>query len=343
MIIKPLCKYFKKCNGCTAQHIPYSLQLENKRNRVEHATGSKDIKVYAGHEYYYRNRMDFIVSKGQLWLRGINGFVQTDECVISDKRINDLLQEARNFFKDNFPDSMRFVVIRATKTCSISFVCKDASAMSIIQDFAKISTADNVLIAYGSESISDDYVVLKGSPYLLEEFNGIPFYYHSQSFFQINSEVATMMHQHCHTILKKYAPQPCLLDVYGGVGCFGILNADLFKSVIIVENAPLSVKAAFLNIKHISNGSVIEADARQIKKMQHGSIVILDPPRSGMDQKVIQALKEVKPKVIIYISCNIVQLKKDLTKFKEYKMKSVALFDLFPQTPHIETMVELAL
>src|SRR3990167_5600561 len=99
MIIKPLCKYFKKCNGCTAQHIPYSLQLENKRNRVEHATGSKDIKVYAGHEYYYRNRMGFIVSKGQLGLRGINGFVQTDECVISDKRINDLLQEARNFFK----------------------------------------------------------------------------------------------------------------------------------------------------------------------------------------------------------------------------------------------------
>jgi len=71
--------------------------------------------------------------------------------------------------------------------------------------------------------------------------------------------------------------------------------------------------------------------------------VVTDPPRSGMDVKTIYHLNEVKPKVIIYISCNIEQLAKDLPKFKNYKLKSAALFDLFPQTPHCEGVVELVL
>ncbi|MBS3161724.1 23S rRNA (uracil-5-)-methyltransferase RumA, partial [Candidatus Woesearchaeota archaeon] len=69
--------------------------------------------------------------------------------------------------------------------------------------------------------------------------------------------------------------------------------------------------------------------------------VITDPPRSGMHPKTIQQLNVIKPEVIIYISCNIEQLGKDLEKFPGYKIKNAAMFDMFPQTNHIEAIVEM--
>jgi tRNA/tmRNA/rRNA uracil-C5-methylase (TrmA/RlmC/RlmD family) len=69
--------------------------------------------------------------------------------------------------------------------------------------------------------------------------------------------------------------------------------------------------------------------------------VILDPPRSGMHQKTIEQLNRLKPKAMLYVSCNVQQLKKDIAKFRSYAVKSAALFDFFPQTPHSEAVVEL--
>ena len=71
--------------------------------------------------------------------------------------------------------------------------------------------------------------------------------------------------------------------------------------------------------------------------------VITDPPRVGMHEETIIQLRKLKPKLIIYISCNVDQLAKDLPKFKDYKIKSAAVFDLFPQTNHMESVIELVL
>jgi 23S rRNA (uracil1939-C5)-methyltransferase len=86
-------------------------------------------------------------------------------------------------------------------------------------------------------------------------------------------------------------------------------------------------------------------DAMQLKKLDlpDSLFVITDPPRSGMHEKTIEQLKKLRPKVIVYVSCNVVQLGKDLPKFKDYRIRSAALFDLFPQTPHSEAVVELVL
>ena len=136
-----------------------------------------------------------------------------------------------------------------------------------------------------------------------------------------------------------------MLDLYGGVGTFGIANADLFHAVTIVESVPASIKMAEQNVlfNNTLNVKGVVLDAQYIKRLSFFGrlFVITDPPRSGMHPKTIAYLNEIKPEVIIYISCNVEQLSKDLMKFHDYEVKSAALFDLFPQTTHSEAVVEL--
>ena len=181
---------------------------------------------------------------------------------------------------------------------------------------------------------------------LSDTFLDKKFFYNIQGFFQNNLEMAEKMLGYTHEILKQYNTKDAyLLDLYGGVGTFGIVNSDLFKEVTIIENFKGSIDAANINIKEnkVNNVKALVLDAKQLRKanLKKPLYVITDPPRSGMEQKTIQILNELKPEVIIYISCNQQQLGKELPKFKHYKIKSAAMFDLFPQTPHIESVTEL--
>ncbi len=367
---EPKCKYFGKCNGCTAQHIDYAVQLENKRKALARAAevADSEVKVFSGKDYGYRNRMDFFFHYGGLGLRNKNNpnlIVDIEECVIANKRINELLLETRDFFKNaNASDlkkrtgAFRQAIIRAPENDSaVCFILKNESpnlenSVQKIKEFAEITTANNVVVLYvDSESennFSDEFVVAKGSETISESYLGKTFCFSAQGFFQNNHEMAEKMHEYCNNLLKNYgtkAKDAHLLDLYAGVGTFGIINSDLFKSTVIVESVKPAIECANKNIKE-NNAKYTKAvalDAKQIRRitLQHPLFVITDPPRSGMDEKTIETLKSLKPEVIIYISCNVQQLAKDIPKFKNYEVKSAALFDLFPQTPHSEAVVEM--
>ncbi len=365
----PLCPYFRKCGGCSAQHIDYSMQLDNKKNVVKHNTEYEDIKVFSGKEYYYRNRMDFIFHPKGIGLREKDkwySIIDIEQCAIANERINLIMKEIRQFFVEvaeidaydlkKQTGTFKQVVIRAPQNdSSISFVLSEKStrlteAIDKIKEFSKITTANNVAVTYvlpGSEvSTSINYFIVKGNDFLSETFLGKKFNYSIQGFFQNNSEMAEKMIAYTNNLLKQYNTKDAyLLDVYGGVGTFGIVNSDLFKEATIIESFKGSIDAANKNIElnQIKNTKAFVLDAKQVYKAQlkQPLYVITDPPRSGMEQKAIIRLKELKPEVIIYISCNPKQLGKDLQKFKEFDIKSVAVFDLFPQTPHVEAVVEL--
>lgn len=371
----PRCKYFGTCGGCTGQHVDYALQLENKRKVIYNAVKKKDkevkledVKVFSDREYFYRNRMDFIFHEKGLGFRERGNWKKIndiDECVISNERLNELLREVREVFKE--PDAfdnlkragtLKYAVIRTPQQdSSISFVLNSDStrigeAEEKIKEFSRKTTANNILITFASKemdiSVSEDFYVVKGREMLSETYLGKRFNYHVQGFFQNNSVMAEKMHEYVNRLLKKYGEKTKtshLLDLYGGVGTFGIINAELFKSVIIVEEFKGCIEMAELNIEEnsIKNAKAIAMDAKHLKKLSLGSplFVITDPPRSGMHPKTIYQLNELKPEVLIYISCNAEQLGKDLLKFKDYKIKSAALFDLFPQTLHCEGVVEM--
>ncbi len=362
----PPCPYFTHCGGCTTQHIDYSLQVEQKRKALAQAINHAEIKIFSGNEYSYRNRMDFVFHPAGLGLRERGkwySIVDIQKCVISDENINRLLQEVQLYF--NNPDAFdvrkhtgtfRYAVIRVTSLgdSSLSFVLNEdssrlAEAVEKIKQFSVKTTAKNVMMAavpsHTDISISEDSSVIKGSEYLQEEFLGKKFYFPIQGFFQNNSQMAQKMQEYVHSLLQQYPPSSAhLLDLYGGVGTFGIINADLFSGITIVDMG-LSIDAAKKNLDEnkILNGTALNLDAAQLKKISlpKSLFVITDPPRTGMHPKTIEQLNVLQPDVIIYISCNVSQLAKELPKLKNYPIKRAALFDLFPQTNHSEAVVEL--
>jgi 23S rRNA (uracil-5-)-methyltransferase RumA len=380
-----LCKYFGKCGGCTGQHVDYETQLENKKRMLFHTLKNKEsdfsmdnIKVFSDNEYHYRNRMDMIFHNNGIGFRERGNWkkiIDIDKCVISNEKLNELIEEVRIFSTKVDKDenkkvdafdiikqtgTFRYAVIRTPqKDSSISFVLnsdssKISEAQELIKEFSKQSSANNILVTFVPKktdmSISEDFFVVKGNEMLHETYLGKKFQYHIQGFFQNNSVMAEKMHEYVNGLLKNYGEKTKdahLLDLYGGVGTFGIINADLFRSVKIVEEFKGSIETAEVNIKNndVKNAEAIAMDAKNLRKienkLQDPLFVITDPPRSGMHPKTILQLKHLEPEVIIYISCNVKQLSKELPKFRNYKIKSAALFDLFPQTLHSEGIIEL--
>jgi 23S rRNA (uracil-5-)-methyltransferase RumA len=364
--IKMICPYFSKCGGCFTQHIDYETQLENKKELVKRSLQCEDVKVFSDNPFEYRNRMDFIIYPGGIGFRkkgSASQEIDINKCIISNNKLNILLKEVRDFFSDcdafyatKHIGTFRYAVIRTpTKSSSVSFVLNSDSsrlkeAIEKVKEFSKITSAENVIITYTPKmadvSISDDFFAVKGSGTLHETLVDKEFNFSVQGFFQNNTIMAEKMLRYVSELLEKYPTKDAnLLDLYGGVGTFGIINSDKFKEVTIVENFEQSIISANDNIElnKIENTKALVLDAKQLTRLRLNSplYIITDPPRSGMDQKTISQINDLKPEVIIYISCNPKIMGKEVAKFKKYQIKSVAMFDLFPQTNHCETVVEL--
>ncbi|MFC2165842.1 class I SAM-dependent RNA methyltransferase [Acidobacteriota bacterium] len=363
---KPRCPYFGKCGGCSSQEIDYSHQLELKKENLAREIRYDDIQIFAGDEYGYRHRMDMIFHPGGLGFREKGSWhraVDVERCVISNESLNSLIEEIREFFKGIEPfnpkqhcGTFRYAVIRTPPSeSSVSIVLnKEAGNLDetrkMISQFAEKTSAKNVLITYviphRDVSVSEDYEVIKGTEMIKEEYLGGTFWYHIQGFFQNNHNMTEKMHAYCHSLLKTYPTEKAhLLDLYGGVGTFGIINSELFKEISTVESYEPAIEACKRNMddNKIANVKPILLDAKRLKTLEFPQplYVITDPPRSGMHPKAIKRLGALQPEIILYVSCNIKLLGRELQELDDYSIKSAALFDLFPHTPHLEAVIEL--
>lgn len=363
--MEKICPYFNKCGGCDFQDLPYEEQVKRKINLVKEYLHTDINEVFPSPYFHYRNRMDFTFFKNGIGLREKGKwykFVDIEYCLIAKEKINNLLKEIREFFKevDSFDikkhfGTFRYAVIRSCLTSTISIVINQNSpykekAIELIKNFAFVTSADNLLVCevpHNTDvSISENYYVIKGIDLLYTKVKEKEFYFHSQGFFQINDELTNKLHQYVSKILEKYETNNGhLLDFYGGVGVFGIMNSEKFKEVIVIDNHPLSLNLVKKNseLNKAKNIYPILLEDKKIKEISFNTplFVICDPPRSGINPKAIKYLNKIKPKLILYISCNLIQLVKDLKEFTNYKINSVAFFDFFPQTKNIEVVVEL--
>jgi 23S rRNA (uracil1939-C5)-methyltransferase len=363
---EPLCPYFKKCGGCAFQDVDYKIQLENKRMNLSQALRFDEIAIFSGNDYSYRQRMDMVFHPDGLGFREKGSWrriVDVEKCVISNEELNTLIREIREFFHgvDAFDNrthggTFRYAMMRTPPSDSaVSIVLNEDSenlseAQKKVRKYSEKTIARNVLMTHVSHdsgaSISDEYDVIKGSDMLSETYLGHSFSYHVQGFFQNNHHMAEKLHVYCHDLLKSYPTRDAhLLDLYGGVGTFGIINAGLFKNVTILENYEPAIQACEGNVKKnkLSNVKSILMDAKHLKilELPERLYAILDPPRSGMNPRTLKRLNEIKPELIVFISCNVKLLRRELPYLSNFKIKSAALFDLFPQTPHQEAVIEL--
>ncbi|NOZ76330.1 MAG: 23S rRNA (uracil(1939)-C(5))-methyltransferase RlmD [Euryarchaeota archaeon] len=367
----PRCPRFGFCGGCALQDVPYAEQLRAKREKVSRLleVPQEEVEVHSGREFAYRNRMDFAFHPGGLGLRERNRWdrmVDVPYCHISRQRLNRLLREVRAHFPapvDAFEPrsqtgTFKYAVIRApTLSSSVSFILNQDSpgvrkAEEAVEDFAPGSTADSVLLGYvpkkRDQSISQDYRVVKGEEYLEERLAGGVFRFHVMGFFQTNSAMADRLVRYVRGLFSD-GKGGTLLDLYSGVGVFGIACSRLFDQVVMVESHPQSVEAARENVRLNRAGNVeaVLLDAGGIPELHlepGGLHALVDPPRAGMHPKALRRLVDLGPERVVYVSCKPERLAQEMPVFRRagYRMTSCALFDLFPQTRHCEVVVEMA-
>jgi 23S rRNA (uracil1939-C5)-methyltransferase len=367
----PPCPYAHQCNGCQQQQVPYEQQLSQKVQQLSQlfAVQPQEITVLSDTEFSYRNRMEFIWTKKGLALRKTKyEYTPIQSCIICSQGITTAMKDIHEHFLeiDAFDPhkktgTFKYCVIRQAKTICISFVLNNKSsqiqqAQDQIQSFAQKNPSYTILVTYGSpldeQTTSADYYVVQGSEYLQQTLCDTTITYHAQSFFQNNTAVAQKMIDYVSTKLAK--KNHILVDLYGGVGTFGITLAKSYEKVHIIEIDEQSINAANKNIIDNNRKNVIThcADASAIGKLPDITIqktqtstndfsLIVDPPRSGVDVKTLRHILKLRPSTFIYISCNPFQLKKELVYILPYySIKSIAFADMFPQTTHIEALVE---
>lgn len=331
------------------------------------------MEIFSGVQERYRNRMDFAFHGSGLGQKEKGKWykvVDVENSILANNKVNELLAEVRESicFHQSFDvykiaehiGTFKHAVIRATNlTSSITFILNRESlklkqSQELISNIQDKISADNILIGYATKesgiSISDDIEVIKGSEYLKGDISGKVFKFHSQGFYQVNEEVAPKIVNYVRDAVSE-ENNDILVDLYGGVGLFGVSCADRFNEVYIVESFEGSLVLAKENarINNVTNVQTFNLDVKRIDLLKINKLrnikVILDPPRSGMTSKAIKKILKLKAEKIVYVSCNPKKFAEEIEKFtrKGYVIQRCALFDMFPGTKHIEMVSELVL
>lgn len=203
--------------------------------------------------------------------------------------------------------------------------------------------------------LGEKYITLWGRDYIFDTLGGVALKITAPSFYQVNHDAAELLYAKAKELA---APEKTdlLLDLYCGAGSIGLSMADEAGEVIGIEIVESAVECATFNaaINHINNASFYAGDASDTKKILEPAerargekikpdIVILDPPRSGTTEELIEHIATLAPRKVVYISCNPATLARDMVLFKNrgYVGEEIIPFDLFPMTGHVESVVAL--
>lgn len=195
----------------------------------------------------------------------------------------------------------------------------------------------------------DETKLLWGDQYLKEDINGSIFNLSPRAFLQLNSLQTDKLYDLATKALNP-SKDDILLDAYCGVGTIGITLADQVKKVYGIEIIPEAIEDAKKNaeLNEVDNaeyfvGSVDEIYPKLLEQDIDPTALIVDPPRVGLDDKLIQTILNNRPEKLVYISCNPSTLAKDLTSLtRKYRVDYLQPVDMFPQTPHVETIVKFS-
>ena len=371
------CKIFKQCGSCDYLHLAYEEQLKKKREycvqlvkkaklsqvKVADTIGAKD-------PYHYRNKV--IVGFNQ---RNEAGFYEENShkiipyitCLLHDEESDAIIQKIASLLRkykiqiyneDRRKGFLRHVLIRrGIKTNQTMVVLVTTSSVfpgsknfvkELTSQFKSIKTiVMNINTRKTSIVLGNDEKVLFGKGYIEDELCGLKFKISPKSFYQINRDQCEVLYNKALSLLDLKGSET-VIDTYCGIGTIGMVASKKAKQVIGVELNKDAVKDAIYNAKmnNIKNIRFINEDATAFmvalaKEKVAIDAVIMDPPRSGTTPDFINAVKALKPKQVVYISCDPSTQVRDLVLFKEagYAFDTMIPVDMFPMTEHVECVV----
>lgn len=327
--LKPLCSFFGLCGGCHFQKLSYEEEIKCKKDNVINyfKKNSLDInpKVIAGEPFYYRNKITLRVVNGVIGYYEENShtLVSVDKCVIAREKINEMIPLIKEIRLKNGE-----VIIRTNKKEEVLLIINSQDNLEFKEEFKK----------YFKGIILNKRVVF-GVDYLEECLNGINYKISYNSFFQVNELAAEMF----KLVEDEMSHDDTVLDLYSGVGTLALSAAKSGAKVHGIEVVENAVENARDNasLNKMDNVTFEVGNLDKIDGSFKFNKLIVDPPRSGLSNDVIEMIKKNKPDTIIYISCDYHTQVRDILKLSDYKIKKSYLIDLFSRTYHIESMLIL--
>jgi 23S rRNA (uracil1939-C5)-methyltransferase len=339
--IEPRCRHFGVCGGCHYQHLTYAHQLEVKQkivlDQMRRIGKMMDPPVKpiipSPAEWNYRNTMQFHLSPaGKPGFRDTRGarVVEVQECHLPLPELGELWPNL-----DIEPSAgIDRVILRAGSDGEL-LVGLESERQNPPELTLDLSLSLHYLGRGGD-------TLMAGDAYNIMTVNGVNFAVSPRSFFQVNLPQAEAM--------VKYALANCdvtsqstVLDLYCGVGLFSAFLAPRVRQLVGVELSESACNDFALNLDAHENVSLYVGKVEEVAPALElqPDLVILDPPRAGLDRRVVEYLKSSKARQVIYVSCDPSTLARDCRRLSDggFVVESIQPFDFFPQTYHVESVV----
>lgn len=377
--IRPSCIVADKCGGCQWQHINYQSQLVAKRNRVIQTLERIGNFIQppvtevlrAPDPFGYRNKVSYPVrtsGSGKLiagyYQKNSHKLINLNHCPIQDSRLEALLKQVKQDMQKRgwkpYDEKLHrgdirhisFRIGRRTGEILLTIVVKqikipgiEEQAQEWLDHYPPLvgvmlnQNGDRTNVIFGS-----DTRCIAGRPYLRENFANLEFQIQAETFFQVYTETSEALLQIIQSELNLQGNE-LLLDTYCGVGTLTLPLAKQVRQAVGLEMQAKAVEQAKLNAQ-INNINNVKFYAGKVEELLpkiglKPDIVLLDPPRKGCEHQVIETLLGTKPERIVYVSCKVSTLTRDLKLLCEngvYNITRVTPADFFPQTAHVEVV-----
>ncbi len=370
------CKYIRECGSCNILKQPYEVGLKEKQKfvesllktycRVETIIGMKNPN-------YYRNKVHVVFDhdkKGNpvsgVYEEGSHRVVPIESCLIHNQKADAIIASIRGMLKsfkiktydeDSGYGLLRHVLIRTgfasgqimvvLVLASPIFPSKNNFVKALLKLHPDITTiVVNVNDKQTSMVLGEKEQIIYGKGYIEDSLSGKVFRLSPKSFYQVNPGQTEVIYGKAIE-MAGLTGKETIVDAYCGIGTIGIIAADHVKKVIGVELNKDAVKDAVINAKRneannidFYNNDAGEFMTQMAEQQESVDVVFMDPPRTGSSEKFMDAVVLLKPKKVVYISCNPVTLERDLNYItkKGYKAQKAIPVDMFPWTGHVETV-----
>ena len=332
--VTPRCPYFGACGGCQYQHSDYAFQVEQKRaillENLQRLGGIKfegEIKALTGEPWFYRNRIQLHFEKGKSGFHrhGSNQLVPVSDCYIASPLLVEAIQKLSDIVtKHEWPGFLQSLELFSNET-ELQINVLDSTRPVAARFFEWLKK----------------WLPLAAGP-INYQAAGHSFRISHGAFFQVNR---FLIEQLVEEVTGGMGGNHAV-DLYAGVGLFSLPLAAKFGRVDSVERSGPAVRDLEFNADQagLTNITATRADAEEFLRELEDTpdLVVVDPPRSGLGKEAAQELLRVRPKKLVIVSCDPATLARDLKVLVEgFEVRRMTLVDLFPQTYHLETVVEL--
>lgn len=372
------CPYYVNCGGCALRHMTYEEELEFKRQKVQDCLqriGGCDtpVSVIYGSENTerYRNKVQFPIAGNSIGFYAARTHQVTDveDCLLQPQscaRLRSVLKDFMLTYHIPAYDEraktglLRHLYVRTNRAgeslCCLLVNGKSLPHESELVEALRAAEPGLVGIVLGVNEkknnviLGDSYRTLWGQDYLMDTLRGLTFKLSVPSFYQVNAPQAEVLYGLALDFAALTGAETAV-DLYCGIGTITLCLAQRAKRVIGAEIVPEAIEDAKENAirNSLHNTEFFCGDADQVAAKLAGDgvrphVITVDPPRKGLAEGVVTSIAEMSPRRVVYVSCDPATLARDVKRFSGlgYQLQKAVAVDLFPRTPHVETVALLA-